>query len=98
MKSIGLETELELDFDLAKRLADGVASACLGECICLSWFDQAAGQESPSHASDCHGSCETPGYLEYAIHRGAELRVELKAGRFVFCFRPLGEFAPEQST
>jgi Domain of unknown function (DUF5619) len=96
VKSIGLETELELDFDLAKRIAEGVASACLGEYICLSWFDQAAGQECPSHASDCHGSCETPGYLEYAIHRGAELRVDLKAGRFVFCFRPLGEFAPDR--
>jgi hypothetical protein len=93
MRSIGLETDLELDFELAQRLADGVASACLGEWIRLSWFDGATGQESPAHASDCHGSCETPGYLEYAIHRGAELRVSLNAGRFVFCFRPLGEFA-----
>lgn len=93
MQSITLETDLELDFDLARRLGDALAGACLGEFVCLSWFDRAAGQESPSHASDCHGSCETPGYLEYAIHRGAELRVALNAGRFVFCFRSLGEFA-----
>ncbi len=93
MKSIGLETDDELDFKLAKRLADAVADACLGECICLSWFDRAAGQESPSHAGDCHGSCEVPGYMEYAIHRGAELKIVVRSGDFVFCYRPLGEFA-----
>ena len=93
MRSIGLETDLQLDFKLAKRLADAVADAYLGECICLSWADQAAGQESPSHASECHGSCEIPGYIEYALHRGAELKVVFRSGEFVFCYRPLGEFA-----
>jgi len=93
MKSIALETDLSVEFTLAKRLADSVANTYLGESVCLSWYDRAAEQESPSHASDCHGSCEAPGYLEYAIHRGAELKVVVQSGAFVFCFRPLGEFA-----
>jgi Domain of unknown function (DUF5619) len=93
MKSIALETDLPVGFELAKRLADAVATACLGESVCLSWYDRASDQESPSHASDCHGSCETPGYLEYAAHRGADLKVVVQSGAFVFCFMPLGGFA-----
>lgn len=92
VNALALQTDLALDFDLARRLADAAAGACLGECVCLSWFDAATGQECPAHASECHGTCETPGYVEYAMHRGATLRVTLNGGRFVFCFRPLGEF------
>jgi len=93
MKSIALETDVQVGFELAKRLADAVANTYLGENVCLSWYDRAADQESPSHASDCHGSCEVPGFLEYAIHRGAELKIVVQSGAFVFCFMPLGEFA-----
>jgi len=93
MTSIVLQSDIPVGFDLAKRLADALANAYLGESICLSWYDRDANQESPSHASDCHGSCETPGYVEYASHRGGELKVAVQSGAFVFCFRPLGEFA-----
>jgi hypothetical protein len=93
MNSIALDTDLQLGFDLAKRLADAVANACLGDSFCLSWYDRGSDQESPSHASDCHGSCEVPGYIEYATHRGAELKIVVQSGAFVFCFRRLGEFA-----
>jgi hypothetical protein len=34
-----------------------------------------------------------PGYVEYAANRGAELMVVFGGGDFVFCYRPLGEFA-----
>jgi hypothetical protein len=93
MKRIAVEADLHVTFELAKRLADAIANAYLGECTCLSWYDRASDQESPSHASDCHGSCEVPGYIEYATHRGAELKVVVQSGAFVFCFRSLGEFA-----
>lgn len=59
----------------------------------MSWYDREKDQESPAHASECHGSCEVPGYVEYAQNRGAELKVVVDDGAFVFCFRPLGEFA-----
>ena len=81
-----------IDFAAAKRLADEAAARGLDEPICLSWFDRAADRESPAHASECHGDCEMPGYVEYAVTRGAELRIVVDKGAFVFCYRPIGEF------
>jgi len=81
-----------IDFATAKRLADEAAVQALDEPICLSWYDRDADRESPAHASECHGDCEMPGYVEYAVTRGAELKVVIDDGAFVFCFRPIGEF------
>jgi hypothetical protein len=85
--------DAELDFATAKRLADAAAARALDGPICLSWYDRAADRESPAHASECHGDCEMPGYVEYAVTRGAELRIVVDGGSFVFCYRPAGEFA-----
>ena len=84
---------IEFDFYRAKALADAAAEIFLGESTCLSWYDRAEGRESPAHASECHGTCEIPGYVEYAVNRGAELKVIVGDGDYVFCHRPLGEFA-----
>jgi hypothetical protein len=81
------------DFATAKRLADESAERILDQPICLSWYDRAADRESPAHASECHGDCEMPGYVEYAVTRGAELKVVIDGGAYVFCYRPIGEFA-----
>jgi len=89
-----IETDsVGIDFAAAKRLADGAAAGALDEPICLSWYDRAADRESPAHASECHGDCEMPGYVEYAVTRGAELKIVIDDGAFVFCYRPIGEFA-----
>ena len=94
MRTMRIETgEPAADFDLARRLAGSVAQSLLGECTCLSWRDRNSGRESPSNASDCHGSCEVPGYVEYAVTRGASLRVQVDGETFDFLFRALGEFA-----
>lgn len=82
-----------LDFAAAKAEADHAAARELAEPVCLSWYDRAAGRESPAHASECHGDCEIPGFVEYAVSRGAELEVVVGGGAYVFCYRPLGEFA-----
>ena len=84
-----------LDFDAAKRLADEAAARALDGPICLAWYDRGADRESPAHASECHGSCEVPGYVEYAATRGATLKVVVDGGAFVFCYRPIGEFADD---
>jgi hypothetical protein len=81
------------DYRLSRRVSDAVASALLPEPVCLAWYDRALGQESPAHASDCHGDCELAGYEEYALSRGAELKVVVNDGAAVFLYRPLGEFA-----
>jgi hypothetical protein len=87
------DVEPDLDFMAAKALADTAAAVALSEPICLAWYDRANDRESPAHASECHGDCEMPGYVEYAVTRGAELKVVVGDGAYVFCYRPLGEFA-----
>lgn len=81
------------DFYRAKQVADRCAEELLGPSTCLSWYNRAKDRESPAHASDCHGSCDVPGYVEYAQNRDAELKIVVGRGDFVFCYRPLGEFA-----
>ena len=80
-------------FTVAKRVADAAAASLLAEPICLAWVDAESGRESPAHASECHGSCEIPGAVEYARNRGAELEVVVGGGRYIFCYRSPGEFA-----
>ena len=85
--------DLEIDLYLAKDIAEAIASASLGEVTCLSWFDRDENQEAPAHVSECHdASCDTPGYIDYATSRGAELKIDVGNGAFVFCYRSVGEF------
>ncbi len=93
MQLIELALPPEAGFADAKKAADAAAAAALGECTCMAFFDRQAGRESPAHASECHGDCEVPGYEEYAVHRGATLKVVVNRGDYVFLYRPLGEFA-----
>jgi len=89
---VALETT-QLDFTAARELADREARAVLADPICLSWFDRALGRESPAHVSECRDECDVPGYEEYAASRGGTLKVVVAGGSYVFCYRPLGEFA-----
>jgi len=93
LRRIDIPSPDPASFAAAKRLADDIASRELDEPVCLAWYDREAERESPAHASECHGDCEMPGYVEYALTRGAELQVVVGNGAFVFCYRPLGEFA-----
>jgi hypothetical protein len=88
-----LNTESALDFYSSKKLADKLASTILGESVCMSWYDKAEDRESPAHVSECHVDCDIPGYIDYAASRGAELKVDVNNGSFVFCYRSIGEFA-----
>ncbi len=77
------------DFTAAKRLADGVAEQRLEEGMLLSWYDRDRDFESPQHASECHEDSAVPGYVDYGIHHGAVLKVDIEQGRFVFYYRDL---------
>jgi hypothetical protein len=85
----------DVDFTAAKAWADELAARELEEPVCLAWYDRAHGRESPAHTSECHGDCDMPGDVEYAVTRGAELEVVVGGGAYVFCYRPLGEFADQ---
>lgn len=93
MKRIAVDaTAWEVDFEAARRLADGVAATLLGEATCLSWYDAERDYEAPTGATECHQGCPIPGYIDYAANRGAELLVEVDGGRFTFCYRAIDEF------
>ena len=77
------------DYRAAMRLAEIEARARLGECMLLSWYDRDRDFESPQHSSECHQDSATPGYVDYGIHHGATLMVDIEDGRFVFFYLPL---------
>ena len=94
MKTIQVNSsESDWDFFTSKKLADAVAHAVLGESVCMSWYDRVEDRESPAHVSECHSDCDIPGYIDYAASRGAEVKIDVNDGAFVFCYRSIGEFA-----
>ena len=76
------------DYLAALLLARAAAQARLGECMLLSWYDRDRDFEAPQHVSECHQAGAVPGYVDYAVHRGATLKVDIEGGRFVFFFLP----------
>ena len=69
------------------RLAQGEAEARLEMPMLLSWYDRDRDFEAPQHVSECHQASATPGYIDYALHRGASLMIDVEEGRFVFFYR-----------
>jgi hypothetical protein len=77
------------DYLAALRLAEQEARRRFGEVMLLSWYDRDRGFEAPQHVSECHAASATPGYVDYALHRGARLKIDIDSGRFVFFYLPL---------
>jgi len=74
------------DYRIAMQLANAEAEKRLGEAMLLSWYDRDRDFESPQHASECHQDSAIPGYVDYGIHHGANLKVDIEQGRFVFFY------------
>jgi hypothetical protein len=77
------------DYRAAMALANREAERRLGETMLLSWYDRDRDFESPQHSSECHQASAIPGYVDYGIHHGARLMVDIHEGRFVFFYLPL---------
>ena len=77
------------DYRVATTLADQVSADRLGDYMLLSWYDRDRDFESPQHASECHADSATPGYVDYGLHHGATLEVDVEDGRFVFFYLAL---------
>jgi hypothetical protein len=75
------------DYREAMKLAAAEATARLDEPMLLSWYDRDRDFESPQHASECHQNSATPGYVDYGLHHGAQLFIDIESGRFVFFYR-----------
>lgn len=78
-----------VDLRAALPLAERIAKERLGEAMLLSWYDRDRGFESPQHASECHADSAVPGYVDYGIHHGATLKIDIEQGRFVFFYLPV---------
>ncbi|MBI3777981.1 MAG: AF1514 family protein [Gammaproteobacteria bacterium] len=76
------------DYLEAMRLANATAAAHLNDPMLLSWYDRDRDFEAPQHVSECHQTSAVPGYVDYGIHHGATLMVDVENGRFVFFYRP----------
>jgi hypothetical protein len=77
------------DYLAAMRLANAEAARRLGDHMLLSWYDRDRDLESPQHASECHQACATPGYVDYRLHHGATLMLDIEGGGFVFFYLPV---------
>jgi hypothetical protein len=77
------------DYREAMRLANAEAEKRLGDNMLLSWYDRDRDFESPQHASECHQDSAVPGYVDYGIHHGATLKLDIERGRFVFFYLPV---------
>ena len=77
------------DYRAAMALANAEAERRLGDHMLLSWYDRDRDFESPQHSSECHQASATPGYVDYGIHHGAKLMIDVHGGRFVFFYLPL---------
>jgi len=77
------------DYREAMKMAGSEAERRLGDYMLLSWYDRDRDFESPQHASECHQDAAIPGYVDYGIHHGATLMVNIEDGRFVFFYLPV---------
>ena len=77
------------DYLQAMPLANAAAAARLHDYMLLSWYDRDRDFEAPQHVSECHAASAVPGYVDYGIHHGATLKVDVEDGRFVFFYRPV---------
>lgn len=75
------------DYRAAMQRAHDEAAARLSEPMLLSWYDRDRDFEAPQHVSECHQAAAVPGYVDYALHRGATLKIDFDQGRFVFFYR-----------
>lgn len=75
------------DYREALRRAQALAAGHLTEPMLLSWYDRDRDFEAPQHISECHLDAAVPGYVDYALSRGATLKIDFDDGRFVFFYR-----------
>lgn len=78
------------DYRQAMALAAVEAAGRLADPLLLSWYDRDRDFESPQHASECHQDAAVPGYVDYGLHHGASLKVDVERGRFVFFYLDAG--------
>lgn len=88
MEHVELETQKitvegkELDFSLARFLAEGLASRSVSTPMLIAWFDGKKGEEHPQ-VPECQ---HKPGWLSYAEGHGGCIRVDINEDEYSFIF------------
>jgi len=77
------------DYHEAVMLAKEQAGQRFGEYMLVSWYDRDRDFESPPNTTETPGDCRKSGYIHYGLNHGAQLMVDIEAGRFVFFFTPV---------
>ncbi|NOQ45169.1 MAG: hypothetical protein GQ559_00595 [Desulfobulbaceae bacterium] len=74
-----------------QQVADGKAAKRLSDYdyMLMSWYDRDRNFEFPQSTGECHEGCSIPGYVDYGLHHGATLNVDIENGRFVFFYTPV---------
>jgi len=72
----------ELDFPLARRLADKLVSGSLSEPMLIAWYDGKKGEEHPS-VPECQ---HKPGWLAYAEGHGGRIRIDVNETEYSFIY------------
>jgi hypothetical protein len=76
----------DLDFTLARRLADDLVSNIVSEPMLIAWFDGKRGEEHPQ-VPECQ---HKPGWLAYAEGHGGSIRVDVNQNEYSFIFTDTG--------
>ncbi len=77
------------DYQEAVLLAKEQAAQRFAEYMLVSWYDRDRDFESPPNTTETQGDYLKNGYINYGLHHGAQLKVDIEAGRFVFFFTPV---------
>ena len=76
----------DLDFTLARRLAEDLASNTVSEPMLIAWFDGKKGEEHPQ-VPECQ---HKPGWRAYAEGHGGSIRVDINQDEYSFIFADAG--------
>jgi len=83
---VDLSAPIHLPRPEAIRLATRQAQAIHPEVMLLAWFDRNTGEFSPPIPCCLE---DRPGWLAYALSRGADLIISLNGEEYVFAFKRL---------
>ena len=76
-------------YQQAAALADKEAQHRFEDYMLISWYDRDRDFESPPNTTECADGCRKDGYIHYGLNHGAQLKVDIEDGRFVFFFTPV---------
>ena len=75
-----------LDFSLAKRLGEDLASGVVSDPMLIAWYDGKKGEEHPQ-VPECQ---HKPGWLAYAEGHEGRIRVDVNENEYCFIFADSG--------